>query len=417
MSGASALDPNDTFFLNENESCAYNVTMMEPVVDDFSLVYKIIIGIAWSALGIIGLTGNVSILVVLFKDKGFKLANTSNVLLANLAIVDLFYFTTSHPLTMWNALREGTWRAGDVSCQVSATVNTLVYLVAAYSLALISLEKQLNLAYPAREKSFTTKTALISLAFLWTFAFVCAILPFFGLNSYAAYRNPIVCGPNLDFSTWQVIVMTAGLMGSAAIIFYAHIRMLITVLQYKRRARQRQIDAIEIQERYTAAASSAAGRAPIPTEYSNKSPINSPINSPKPMIAGRKSVRPGTAAFQWHSFKENVRTAFTVFLVVITYIVAFLFGAAMGTFLSVIYKIELKSCRYLKDVNMIVWTIVIMLYAFNFAANPYIYGLRNNDVNKEFKATLKLLTSLLPKVGQKKRNGDRPKRNETTVRV
>ena len=88
----------------------------------------------------------------------------------------------------------------------------------------------------------------------------------------------------------------------------------------------------------------------------------------------------------WDSFLDNVRAAFTVFLVCSTYFIAFIFGAALGTVLTLAYQKELKSCKIFNDLNLYGWTVVITMYMLCFAANPYIYGFRKNDIKEEFKA-------------------------------
>jgi hypothetical protein len=67
----------------------------------------------------------------------------------------------------------------------------MAYLIGGYSLSLIS---------------FGVK---IFIGFLWALSFTCAALPILGVNEYVVYRNPLFCGPNLDYSTWQVIAMTS----------------------------------------------------------------------------------------------------------------------------------------------------------------------------------------------------------------
>ena len=98
-----------------------------------------------------------------------------------------------------------------------------------------------------------------------------------------------------------------------------------------------------------------------------------------------------TTPVHWDSFLDNVRMTFTVFLVCSTYIIAFVFGAALGTGLTMAYQKDKKSCKIFIDLNLYAWTVVITMYMLSFATNPYIYGLRNNDLKEEFKAVLLFL--------------------------
>ena len=89
---------------------------------------------------------------------------------------------------------------------------------------------------------------------------------------------------------------------------------------------------------------------------------------------------------QQNTFMDDIRTAFTVFIVCSTYIVSFIIGAGLGTGLTVAYQKELKLCTLFVDLNLYMWTLAVTMYMLCFCANPYIYGLRNNDIKKEFRS-------------------------------
>ena len=206
LSNSSLLDSNQT-----NESCVYNfgVSNYLPVVNDFSVGYKVFVGLLYTTLAVFGITGNVFILVILGRDWRHKMENTANVCLLNVIAIDLFYYFFCHPLILWNLFREGTWSTKDITCQLNGGLNCMAYLIGGYSLSLTSLERTLNLKYPAKPRVLTKYRAKIFIGFLWTFSFACAILPIFGVNEYVVYRNPLFCGPSLNYTTWQVIIMTS----------------------------------------------------------------------------------------------------------------------------------------------------------------------------------------------------------------
>ncbi|XP_062517256.1 alpha-1A adrenergic receptor-like [Corticium candelabrum] len=191
-----------------NKSCVFNVSESEPIVDDFSIGFKVVVGLLYTLLGFFGIVGNISILVVLCKNGREKLDNTTNLCLLNVAVIDLFYFFVCHPFIMWNLLGEGTWRTDNVTCQINGCLNCMVYLIGCYSLSLIALERQLNITYPARPRMLTHRRVKVFIACIWLFSIFCAVVPLFGFNKYVVYRNPLVCGPGLDYSTWQVLIMT-----------------------------------------------------------------------------------------------------------------------------------------------------------------------------------------------------------------
>jgi hypothetical protein len=206
FSNNSILDLNQT-----DTTCIYNfgVSNFIPVVDDFSTIYKVFVGLLYTFLFAIGITGNAFILIILVRDWRHKMENTANICLLNIIAVDFFYYVFCHPLILWNMIREGTWRTDDISCQVNGGLNCMAYLIGSYSLALASLERTLNLEYPGRSKILNNIKAKIFILFLWLFAFACAVLPLIGFNKYVVYRNPLFCGPSLDYSSWQVLVMTS----------------------------------------------------------------------------------------------------------------------------------------------------------------------------------------------------------------
>ena len=94
---------------------------------------------------------------------------------------------------------------------------------------------------------------------------------------------------------------------------------------------------------------------------------------------------------QWNFFLDDVRTAFNVSVACLTYILAFILGAAVGTALTIAYQEERKSCTVFTNLNIYAWTVVVTVYMSCFAANPYIYGLRNNDICNDFKGVFSCL--------------------------
>jgi hypothetical protein len=96
----------------------------------------------------------------------------------------------------------------------------------------------------------------------------------------------------------------------------------------------------------------------------------------------------------WDAFKDNVHTAFTVVIICSTYILGFIFGAAIGTGLAVSYRKELASCETFVDLNIYLWTVEATIYVICFSANPYVYGFRNKDITEEFRSMLAMLNPI-----------------------
>ncbi|XP_062517257.1 galanin receptor 2a-like [Corticium candelabrum] len=145
---------NGNWYFN-GTSCVFNVSRIDPIVDDFSIAYKAVIRLLYTLIAILGVVGNVSIIFVLYKNGRRRHEYPSNVCLLKVAVIDLLYFLVCHPIIMWNLLREGTWRTGDVICRINGGLNCMVYLTACYSLPLISLERQLNITYPIKLRSLS----------------------------------------------------------------------------------------------------------------------------------------------------------------------------------------------------------------------------------------------------------------------
>lgn len=166
-------------------------------------------------------------------------------------------------------------------------------------------------------------------------------------------------------------------MGTFLIIVSSQGILLVSVLQYKKKRREDQAEiGARLRQRH---------RRETGASQSNGASADSTLASCDVEKAESNVLRMNQ---QWDAFKDSVRTAFTVFIVCSTYITAFIFGAGLGTGLTLAYQEELKSCKVFIDLNLYMWTIVVSMYMTCFAANPYIYGLRNNDIKKEFKSML-----------------------------
>ena len=172
----------------------------------------------------------------------------------------------------------------------------------------------------------------------------------------------------------------AALLGTFLIVFVSQGVLFFWVIHYKKQRRAAQAIQSRLCNRQLRDMSTCAG-------------VSSVFVS-KASDLGVAETTVSRIHIHWDAFKDNVRTTFTVVIICSTYILGFIFGAAMGTGLALAYRKELVSRAAFVDLNIYLWTVEATIYMICFPANPYVYGLRNNDITEEFRSAFAKLNPI-----------------------
>lgn len=138
-------------------------------------------GITGAMMVVITLVSSVGNCLTLFVIVRYRpLHDVTGMFLANLAVADLLQSLFGMPLITVSAFKNA-WIFGDTLCTLSGVTNSLFCISSMLTLAAISADRWLVIAYPLRHQSFLTlpRARIVSL-YIWVHALVVALFPVLG---------------------------------------------------------------------------------------------------------------------------------------------------------------------------------------------------------------------------------------------
>ncbi|XP_015924499.1 neuropeptide SIFamide receptor-like [Parasteatoda tepidariorum] len=134
----------------------------------YPLVLTIIYCVAYGAVLVVGILGNVCAFVVVMRDK--TLHSVYYRFMANLAIADLLVLIFCLPVTLLGNLF-GPWMLGLFLCKAVAYLQGVSVCASVYTLVAISVERFLAICFPLRWQ-VSARTCRLIICFIWIFSFI-----------------------------------------------------------------------------------------------------------------------------------------------------------------------------------------------------------------------------------------------------
>ncbi len=124
-----------------------NVTMEQSDEGNltFEAVVKVVVPIIFSLIAILGLVGNLLVIIVVSFNN--QMRNTTNLLILNLAIADLFFIIICVPFTAM-VYSMSQWPFGSVWCKIYQYLLNVTAYSSVYTLVLMSLDRYLAVVHP-----------------------------------------------------------------------------------------------------------------------------------------------------------------------------------------------------------------------------------------------------------------------------
>ncbi len=94
--------------------------------------------VIYSLIFLLGMAGNLSVIVYFAKHKRIRLA--PNMFLVNLSIAQILLCLTTLPITPISLIQK-EWKLGKVLCKISPMLNTVTVLVISLSLCCIAVDR------------------------------------------------------------------------------------------------------------------------------------------------------------------------------------------------------------------------------------------------------------------------------------
>ena len=137
----------------------------------FEFVVSIIVPIIFGSIVICGFIGNLLVIIVVVCNK--QMRNTTNLLIINLAVADLFFIIICVPFTGMSYAMHW-WPLGSVFCKIYQYAINVTAYASVYTLVLMSLDRYLAVVHPISSMTKRTeRNAYIIIVISW--AVICSV--------------------------------------------------------------------------------------------------------------------------------------------------------------------------------------------------------------------------------------------------
>ncbi|KAM5309377.1 neuropeptide Y receptor type 1 isoform 1-T2 [Glossophaga mutica] len=132
-----------------------------------------IIALAYGAVIILGVTGNLALIIIILKQK--EMRNVTNILIVNLSFSDLLVAIMCLPFTFVYTIMDH-WVFGEAMCKLNPFVQCVSITVSIFSLVLIAVERHQLIINPRGWRP-NNRHAYVAIAVIWLLA-MASSLPF-----------------------------------------------------------------------------------------------------------------------------------------------------------------------------------------------------------------------------------------------
>ncbi|XP_053124021.1 C-X-C chemokine receptor type 3 isoform X2 [Hemicordylus capensis] len=225
---SSSYDDNSTYLCCPDPPCTfYNIQAFE----------EIFLPLFYTLIFILGLCGNVMVLVVLLRAKE-SLPGT-DVFILNLAVADVLLVMT---LPFWAVQAVYHWIFGSALCKMVGGIFKINFYASILFLVCISFDRYLSIVYVTRmyNRNKTTLILFSSLA-VWVLCFLFTVPDFIFLDSrFDSRQNATFCSLNFASRSarqWKIGLRIFNLVVAFFLplvaMVYCYIRVIITLLHSK----------------------------------------------------------------------------------------------------------------------------------------------------------------------------------------
>ncbi|XP_078487252.1 alpha-2Da adrenergic receptor [Ciona intestinalis] len=184
--------------VNTERDCLGNLNISSIL---YSEEQVIIFSVLTSILCIIGLFGNLTVIVVIRRDRVIY-KHRQNLYLLSLAVADVSLVVLVVPFSITNELL-GYWPFGTVYCRIYLSVDILLCTASIWNICMIGLDRYISVKYPMTYRKFRTMPKIrLFIVSIWLFAAVVSLLPF--VSEIETINSERGCFINA--SSWYIVV-------------------------------------------------------------------------------------------------------------------------------------------------------------------------------------------------------------------
>lgn len=336
-------------------------------------------------IGLTALIGNVSLYIIVYKDKDLR--TVTNLFILNLAAADIMVSIFSIPFTVATIITQD-WVFGETACVVLGFFTILSFIGSVMSLGMIAINRYFYIVrWNTYSKLFPWRKALLFAAAVWVVALSLAAPPLLG---WAEYR--FIPGKSYCFVYWpsdvyyMYFMITVCFFGPLSVMTFSYYNILRFTKNLKRRiALSRSNLSIQVQNpahlNSASTESKAGGRSDPGIVESNFHTVKRSETDERGVGDSKSKTKLKSTAFQ--VTPEETRITNTFIFVVTLFVICWA-PFAMTMFFDVYYSKPLPRALDMAS---------LILGYLNSMCNPVLYGLRNLAFKRGF---LNLYARFLP---------------------
>ncbi|XP_061182652.1 allatostatin-A receptor-like [Saccostrea echinata] len=136
---------------------------------EFENIIQYLIPVIFGLIAVFGVLGNAFVVSVIMSKE--KLQNTTNILIVNLAIADLFFIVFCVPFTA-ASYSMAYWPFGDVLCKLVNFISYVCAYASIWTMVLLSFDRNIAVVHPVLSKQIRNRrNTFLLLFFIWTLIF------------------------------------------------------------------------------------------------------------------------------------------------------------------------------------------------------------------------------------------------------
>ena len=155
----------------------------------FETVVRIVVPIIFSAISVLGFTGNMLVIIVVLVNR--QMRNTTNLLILSLSVADLFFIIICVPFTAMGYAMT-TFPFGIVWCRIYQYVIQVTAYVSIYTLVLMSFDRYLAVVHPISSMTLRTERNTVVVIVLCWIVILISNIPLifqYGVIEYQFYNE------------------------------------------------------------------------------------------------------------------------------------------------------------------------------------------------------------------------------------
>ena len=190
---------------------------------------------------ILAVVGNFLVVAVVYRRRELRRTET-HIFIVNLSLTDIFVALLCMPFSIITAVTQ-KWIFSNSLCQLNGFLNVFFLLTSILTLTVISIHKYIGVVQPTKKKIFTRKRTICVVVWVWFQAFVTALTPILGWNSYEYIPGRTQCSVKvprnnkLSELTNCLFIIVCGFVIPLGIMSFSYLKIFQTVKIHTKRVR------------------------------------------------------------------------------------------------------------------------------------------------------------------------------------